>query len=222
MREGVRPVDGAAGHKLAAMRERLWREDPEEVGRIYHTILMGNPEGSLPEGGNRHDVLSARMRKMRRPMLYRRKRGLTLQDIATIAGLERATLAALMVHREYLELVPYGGSQRRRLVTERAFYAGLGHNADGSHLRIARLEGMGRAVVFPVFYPERVSDILWSLDHAGIVAGASSIGGKRERMKWLLHHHGYLPDAELAKLGGYSLIGVKKARKSSAQVQGPA
>jgi hypothetical protein len=138
-----------------------------------------------------------------------------------MAGLERETLAALMEHHGYLELVPYGGTQKRRLVTDRAFHAGLGHNADGSHRRIARLEGMGRAVVFAIFYPERVPDILWSLDHAGITARAAAIEGKRERMRWLLHHHGYLPDAELAKLSGYTERGVRKARGSSGQTKPP-
>jgi hypothetical protein len=74
---------------------------------------------------------------------------------------------------------------------------------------------MAKAVVFPVFYPNKVPSILWSLDYDGIAARAAAIGRKRERMRWLLHHHTYLPDAELAKLSGYSVRGVEKARASS-------
>lgn len=206
---------------LATIQDRLWREDPEVVARIYDDLVVGDAEGPSSVPAGKHGLRAERMAELRRPLLSRPKRGLPLQEVAAMVGLERETLAALMEHHGYLELVSYGGSQRRRLVTDRAFHAGLGHNADGSHRRIAHLEGMGRAVVFPVFYPDRVPDILWSLDHAGITARAAAIEGKRERMRWLLHHHDYLPDAELAKLSGYSLIGVKKARKSSGQDRAP-
>lgn len=202
---------------LTAIQDRLSREHPGEVQRIYDALMVGDAEGPSPEGSGKHGLLAERMKELRRPLPTRQKQGMTLRDIAAMAGLERETLAAMMEHHEYLELVPYGGTQRRRLVTERADRAGLGHNADGSRRRIALLEGIGRAVVFPVFYPEKVPDILWSLDHSGITAGAAAIQRKRERMRWLLQHHGYLPDAELAKLSGYTVRGVEKARQPSGQ-----
>jgi hypothetical protein len=205
---------------LTEIQERLWREDPDDVARTYDALVVGGLGSSaVDDGGGRHGRLAERMRELRRPLPWRRKAGLTLQAIADGAGLDRATLAALMERQGYLELVPYGGRQRRRLVTKQAFDADLGHNADGSHRRIGRLEGMARAVVFPVFYPDKVPSILWSLDYEGIAARAASIGRKRERMRWLLHHHPYLPDAELAKLGGYSVRGVEKARASSVHCQ---
>lgn len=221
-REWVQREGGGRPCPLASIQERLWREDPEAVARIYDAMMVGDAEGPSSVGAGRHGRIAERMAELRRPLPSRRTQGLTLRDIATMAGLDRETLVALMEHHGYLELVPYGGTQRRRLVTDRAFHAGLGHTADGSHCRIARLEGIGRAVPFPVFYPKRVPDILWSLDHAGITARAKAIEEKRERMRWLLHHHDYLPDAELAKLSGYSLSGVKKARNSSGQHQAPA
>jgi hypothetical protein len=192
------------------------------VASIYDALLMGDAEGPSSVDAGKHGLFAARMAELRRPLPSRRKQGLTLQDIAAMAGLQRETLATLMEHHGYLELVPYGGTQRRRLVTKRAFDAGLGHNVDGSRCRIARLEGMSRAAVFPIFYPKKVPDILWSLDHAGMTARAAAIEGKRDRMRWLLNHHGYLPDAELAKLSGYSERGVRKARKSSGQHRAPA
>jgi hypothetical protein len=74
---------------------------------------------------------------------------------------------------------------------------------------------MSRAAVFPVFYPEAVPNILWSLNFPGIIAEAQSIPSKRDRMRWLLTHHSYLPNEELAVLAGYSLSGVEKARSLS-------
>jgi hypothetical protein len=152
------------------------------------------------------------MRHFRRPLLRRDRIGLPLQEIADIAHMPIATLTALLEHHGYIETVPYGGQQRRRLVTDQAFYAEFGHNVDGGAARIAHLEGHNRASVFPVFYPEVVSAILWTLDLEGIAAHAASITNKHQRLQWLLGAHSYLPNAEIARLGGCSRGGVEKAR----------
>ncbi len=67
--------------------------------------------------------------------------------------------------------------------------------------------------MFPVFYPEVVSAILWTLDYEGIRDKATSITNKRERLLWVLRNHGYLPDGEVAKLTDYTVRGVEKARQ---------
>lgn len=174
-------------------------------------ILGGLDDG--PRACGAHGLRAEQMRRLRRPLPTRNRRGMTIAEMAEHAGLNRETLACLLEHHGYLELVPFGGRQRRRLVTDRAFAAGLGHNADASRKRVASIEGARRACVFPVFYPEHVSAILWTLDHPGIVRAAPAIPRKRDRLAWLLAHHGYLPTAEVADLSGFSRRGVEKARE---------
>lgn len=190
----------------------LWQMDPGEVSAAYDDAMFGRVEVPDAAVAGRHGLRAERMRELRRPLPMRRKHGLTITEVAAQVGMERETLACLLEHHGYLELVPFGGTQRRRLVTDQAFTAGLGHNVDASHIRIAAVEGKNRAGVFPVFYPEHVSAILWTLDHAGISATAATIKGKRGRLHWLLNNHGHLPTAEIASLSGYSRRGVEKAR----------
>lgn len=181
------------------------------MAAVHDAMVFGGLDTGLREGGA-HGLQAERMRALRRPLPARDRRGLTLAEVATVAGLDRETLVSLLGHHGYLELVPFGGRQRRRLITARAFAAGLGHNVDASRTRIGAVEGAHRACVFPVLYAEAVPCILWTLDHAGIVRGAAAIPGKKDRLAWLLGHHGYLPTAELAALSGYTRRGVELAR----------
>jgi hypothetical protein len=123
-------------------------------------------------------------------------------------------LCALLEHHGYLELAFYGGRQRRRLVTQRAIDAGFGQNIDPSGVRIA-LEGAAKVAAFPVFFPEWVPGILWTLDYAGLREYANTIPSKRDRLHWLLTYHAHLPRKELAALSGYSERGWSKAVRSS-------
>jgi hypothetical protein len=77
-------------------------------------------------------------------------------------------------------LVPYGSRQSRRLVTETAFHAEVGHNVTPEN-RIGHLEGYAKAATFPVFYEDRLADILWCLDYEGVKAGAAAQPTKRTR-----------------------------------------
>jgi hypothetical protein len=205
---------GPCDHPVAILQERLWLNDPLNVADMYDAVILGGLDLNAPpsSGNGDHGLRAERMRELRRPLPYRRRRGKTLTEIAKESGIRRETLARLMEHYGFLELISYGGTQRRRLVTDQAFHAGLGHNVDASKTRVAAVEGRARAGVFPVFYAEEVPSLLWCLDYPGIVAAARAILNKRDRMRWLLTHHAYLPDEELAEMAGYSERGVRKAR----------
>jgi hypothetical protein len=66
--------------------------------------------------------------------------------------------------------------------------------------------------VFPVIYPEFAAAILWTLDIPGIRATAAEVPSKRDRLRWLLSHHGYLPNAFIAEVAGCTARAVEKAR----------
>lgn len=116
-----------------------------------------------------------------------------------------------MQHHGYLELVYVGGTQRRRLVTAHAFHSGIGHDVWPASQRIGRLEGVGKAAPFPVFYAEELDGLLWSLNFDGIRQHVASVGNKPDRLSWLLSSHPYLPVGEVAHLSGYTRRGVEKA-----------
>ena len=198
---------------LPSAMDRLWREDRGDVIAAYDTMIFGSLDSRSSEG--RLGLHAERMRRLRRPLPTRDKRGLRLSEIATVGGMSVATLAALMEHHGYLELVPYEGTQRRRLVTDKAFHAGLGHNVDPRLQRSRRLEGAAKAAVFPVFYTEEIETVLWTLDWENIKATASRMAAKKDRMRWALRHHSYLPRETLCALTGYSERGFDKARANA-------
>jgi hypothetical protein len=211
-RGGERPT-------LANIIERLWREDPINVTAVYDRLILGSADTETACGGL-HGLHAERMRELRRPLPQRDRIGKTVKEIALDAGLSRETLACLLEHHGYLELVPYGGRQRRRLVSDAAFQAGVGHNVDASKKRIGWLEGAGKAAVFPVFYPDHVPAILWTLDIEGIRTQAVSIPRKRDRLTWLLSEHGYLPAAEIAFASAYTQRAVEMAKQVRHSPQG--
>lgn len=205
-------ADAVAGKMTAeVLVEKLFREDPERVLSIYHEVAAnraGHDEGLSSYAGREE-------RKKLRPLPSRKRIGMTMTEIAAGAGIAAATLASLMEYHGFLELVPFGGQQKRRLVTDAAFQAELGHNVTPAN-RIGHLEGFHRAAVFPVFYSERLSDILWCLDFEGIKGAAAALPDKRARLAWLLGHHGYLPDAEIAAITGNHRRTVIRARPRGA------
>lgn len=200
------------GMTLASIADGLWRENAGEVTRIFDAFALRDVDRTPGPMEGRHGLRAERMRELHRPLAWRSKRGLTVSDLATRAGVDRETMAAALEHHGYLELVPYGGWQRRRLLTEQAIAAGFGHNSDAAHVRVAHLEGFNRASVFPVVYPEHAADILWTLDLNGIRAEAAAMPSKRDRLRWLLAHHAYLPDAFVAELASCTTRAVEKAR----------
>jgi|GEM_PF-4248594 len=202
------------GRNLPDTQEALWRENPDHVQAIYDTLRLGKL--CEPESVNPQTLLASRMRRLRRPLPSRRKHGLTLTEIAARTGISRETLASLMEHHGYLEMVPYGGSQRRRLVTDEAFHAGLGHNVDASEVRLS-IEGKNRTSVFPVFYEDQLPNILWTFDLDRIYAAAQAQRSKKAALHWLLDHHAYLPNAEIARISGANERTVRRARAAREQ-----
>ena len=192
--------------KLEDLIEKLWRENPDVVETIYHSI-----KDSRISDGWLNSYQRKKEHRKKTKLLTRKKYGLTLNAIAERTGIAKATLVSLMEHHGLLELVQFGIEQKRRLVTEVAYHANLGHNVNPAN-RIGHLEGQQKAANFPVFYEERLPDILWMLDLDGIKEAVSKLSTKKAKLAFLLGHHGYLPDGEIAALAGYSTYGVSKAR----------
>ena len=198
--------------RLDSILKRLWREPASDVIETYDAMVFGGLDTPRALEGARNGLLAAKMRDLRRPLLRRDKSGLRVSEAAAQLHMERETLARLMVRHGILELVPFGGRQSRRLVTDQAFYEGLGHNVDPSSLHSPRLSGHSRSSVFPVIYADQLSRIAERLGWSVLQDTAASIRDKRSRMRWLLAEQADLPDEALATLSGYSLRGVKKAR----------
>ena len=199
--------------------EQLWREDRERVIEVYDDIMLSRLEDSLCDGGGTHGLRAERMRELRRPLSTRTRRGMTLAEISAQADIHVETLSRMLEHHGYLELCPFGGRQSRRLVSAAAYAAHHGHNVDPSSIRSPRLDGSARAAPFPVFYAEHVSSILWTLGLDLIQQGVAAQPTKKGKLAFLLAEHGYLPDAEMARLAGYSRVGVARARTKAVSVR---
>lgn len=187
---------------------KLWREDPDEVETIYLSIADNRTSDGWLNSYQRR-----RENRKKAKLLTRKKYGLTLNAISERTGIAKPALVSLMEHHGLLALVQFGIEQKRRLVTEAAFHAHLGANVNPAN-RIGHLEGQGKAANFPVFYEDRLADILWMLDFDGIKEAVSGQPTKKAKLAYLLGHHGYLPDGEIATLAGYTRRAVIKARQS--------
>lgn len=144
-----------------------------------------------------------------------RPRGLTVRELAAMAGVDRETMARALEHHGYLEVVPYRAPLRRRLVTRQAEEAGLGRNILADRFRIGRRDGDHRASAFPVFEVDQAPAILWTVDLDGIRRAAATLENKRARLQWMLAHHSYFPNAFIAKLVGCTVRAVEKGRARS-------
>lgn len=209
----------AEGRSLTAAFDRLWREDPTEVEELYCAVdeaaLEGFEQDHLlgRDGTGMHGLLAARMRELNRPLWQRNKSGMTIHEVASRIGVSTETAVRLLIHNGYIESVPFGGRQHRRLLTDQAVRAGIGHNVDPKGRRSTWLDGHQRAAVFPVFYPEHIATIIWTLGWGLIVSAVTTAPTKKAKLAYLLEEHDYLPDSEIAKLAGYKRDGVLRARR---------
>lgn len=199
---------------LAATVDALWREDPHVVTALYaaavqHRAIRQFEARGDPRGMQR---LMGRKRRRRTGLLSRRERGITVTDLAKLAGFDREAVACAMEHHGFLVLTTFGGRNGRRMVSEQAEREGLGHNPHGGSTHVAYLEGHAKATPFPVFYPEHVPNILGTLGLPGIRDAAAAIPTKRARLRWLLDHHGYLPNATIAEFAGCLPRAVERGR----------
>jgi len=172
------------------------------------TRLVADTLDHVPE-----DDLSAHQSATQNPQ----RPGLTLTEIAKKSGIDRATLCALMIHHRYLELAYCDGTQRRHLLTEQAVDAGLGCNA----FPVIRSRGGAPHAdrsPFPLFNPDLVPAILWTLDYERLVATVQAIPSKRKRAGWLLDRFPFLPRQELARLAGYTEWGWAKRESCHASL----
>ena len=197
--------------KVEELIERLWREDPEEVRSLYWSITSNRVcDGWRLSGYHRRTE-----DKKKRKLLTRHKFGLGVREVAKRAGIAPATLVSLMEHHGILELVQFGLNQKRRLVSDTTFHAEFGHNVYST--KHIALEGKAKSSPFPVFYEDRLQELLWMLDYPGIMKAVLNIQSKKGKLAWLLSEHSYLPDIEIANLAGYSAFRVSKARQRSRQ-----
>jgi hypothetical protein len=196
--------------------DRLFREDPNHVRTIFNDIKLNR----LSLKGERTNKLAPRD-QTKAPKVTRDKVGLPVTEIANRLGVNRATLVSLLEHHGYLELAPCGGKQCRYLLSEAALHAGLGHNVNPCN-RIGHLEGYSKAAVFPVFYEDTLDKVLWTLDWVGIKEVVVTLGNKKAKLGYLLDHHQYLPDEEIAGMSGYSRMGVFKARLARGELEAAA
>lgn len=210
------------GRTVEEVRARLWREDPEEVTAIFaaveETALGQTPERGLGLLAERQRQVARETRKA--APKARGGMGLTLEQVAGRAGMNRATVTALLEHHGLLIMAPCGPAKNRRLATDAAIAQGLGHNVEPGRTRIGAVEGYGKAAPFPVFYADRLADMLWVLDLDGIRTEAAQRKDRAERLWWLLDRHGYLPGAELAAVSGYSLRAVRAAQAAQTALAG--
>ena len=153
-----------------------------------------------------HGLGAERMRELRRRPKKPRCKGLTLRDLAERSAIPRRTLEALLEAHGYLETAPFGRDQSRRLLTDRSIAAGIGANV---HHRAQK----GADTAFPVFFPDTVDAVLWTLDYEGLKDKATTFASRRNCLEWLLDEWDSLPNAELASLSGYSVKAVEKTKR---------
>lgn len=196
------------GLELEGLYQKLPREDPERIASIYDQIAA---HYSFVEQSVRpSDIVTKQWQP--NPSRY----GLQMAEAANRLDVSQATLSALLEHHMILELVPYGGRQNRRLLSEEAERAGLGHNVCPWG-RVPCIEGMRRSAPFPVIYEDRLKDILWVTDWETIQLKVWQFTSRKQRLEWLVENHRYLPVAEIAALSGYSERTTKRRLKETAR-----
>ncbi|GBQ90832.1 hypothetical protein AA23498_0996 [Acetobacter nitrogenifigens DSM 23921 = NBRC 105050] len=212
---------------LSDVQDRLYRDDPAIVAEFYseavearERILLGRLDHAAQPSGT-PKALNVSRKGILKP--GKTRIGLTVSEIAARPDLwvdqppSDEDLRRLLIHAGWLATRPHGRNQPRTLATEKTIQGGYGHNVDPSSKHSIRLSGASRSFPFPVFYEDRLTEIVASVGWQSIVAACSLPGKQRDRLHWLLTNHGYLPNQTLADLSGAGEATVKRHRAKLAK-----
>ncbi|MFT9219994.1 hypothetical protein [Gluconobacter oxydans] len=133
---------------------------------------------------------------------------------------DKETLYRLLEENYCLERAPFGREQSRWFVTDKAVEGGYGQTVDPSNTHSFVLSGPKKAFPFPVFYEDKVRDVIWTLDWDAILDHLGTLGTKKERLAWLIAQHSYLPNKAMAHLSGRGIATVERRRREEAQNDG--
>lgn len=229
---------------LTEAQDALYRDVPEVVARLHEAItethwgrsrLAMGDYGSLMELPllSEPEATTARPKPLHipkpptRPKAQRKERGLTIQAIADRSdlwgeGLDchhhhpgKEALYRLLEENGWLERAPFGREQSRWFVTDKAVEGGYGQTVDPSNVHSLTLSGGRKAFPFPVFYEDKVKDVLWTLGWDMILKAVDALEDKKARLAWLLDHHSYLPNMTLAQLSGMGIATVERRRREN-------
>lgn len=209
-----RVIEGHWGRSRLAMGD---------YGSLEELPLLSDPQGLRPK-------LRHKSKSPPRPKAQR-KRGLTIQDIADRGDLwgamqslgalpalgegpspDKETLYRLLQENCWLERAPFGREQSRWFVTDKAVEGGYGQTVDPSNLHSLKLSGGKKSFPFPVFYEDKVRDVVWTLGWDVILDHLDTLATKKERLAWLMAQHSYLPNKTLAELSGVNVRTVERKR----------
>lgn len=211
--------DGKASLKDA--QDALYRDDPELVAQCHQTITVNLLHRSrlIGKDYDPHSHFARHRSKASSGPKAQRKRGMTIQDIAGRGDLwgarpspDKETLYRLLQENCWLERAPFGREQSRWFVTDKAVEGGYGQTVDPSNLHSLKLSGGKKCFPFPVFYEDRVRDVVWTLGWDVILDHLATLTTKKERLAWLMAQHSYLPNKTLAELSGVNVRTVERKR----------
>lgn len=224
-------LDGHCSLKTA--QSRLYRDNPDVVQYYYKIAEASHDHCSAPVydyGSSNHKTSLYRTKAQSgRPMFDKKSastclsKGMTVSDMASDPSLwlsdgvsgplpSEETTRRLLLHHGWLELAPYGRTQSRSLATEKTIKGGYGQNIDPSGKHSIRLSGGARSFPFPVFWKERLPEVVTSLEWSKIISSVSDFKRKQERLSWLLNGYAYLPTPALSELSGMGTATVKRAK----------
>lgn len=183
-----------------AFSQQLSHDDLEALSWEADCQGIAGAKDSLPRTSLIYQAMNRRRAPVKPPKPIRS--GLTVTDIAERIETDKETAARLLERAGWLVMAPHGGTQQRRIVPDSVILRGDGDNI--------RDEKSGQC--FPVFAPERIENIVWTLGWDKIVAGANMQPTKKAQARWLLDHHSYLPDKTIAQMSGAGLRTIKRIR----------
>ena len=212
-----------------AVTESRWgrsRLTMGDYGSLIELPLLSEPEATI-----RPKSLHT-PKPPTRPKAQRKEHGLTIQAIAdrsdlwgegldfhhhpsTKSGPSKEALYRLLEENCWLERAPFGREQSRWFVTDKAVEGGYGQTVDPSNIHSLKLSGGRKSFPFPVFYEDKVKDVLWTLGWDTILKAVNGLEHKKARLTWLLDYHSYLPNKTLAQLSGMGIATVERRRREN-------